>query len=161
MTKMLELKKGPPCWPANEHRFLPIKPTDAATRFPSAVSLFLGEINNFLKLIRVLKAVAIVSNKHFNLSLIFLVSHFWIAKVSPEWRLNLGFGTQKKCPFPFKRGGRYKDYVNIFPGPNFVSLERRCPLNRGVPKERFHCNIWIYPGLKAKLWLIIRVNKKN
>ena len=110
---MLELKKGPPCWPATEHRFLPIKPTDAATRSPSAVSLFLGEINNFLKLIRVLKAVAIVSNKHFNLSLIFLVSHFWIAKVSPEWRLNLGlFGTQKKCPFPLNRGVPSKEVTD-------------------------------------------------
>ena len=24
-------------------------------------------------------------------------------------------------------------------GPKFVSLKWRCPLNRGVPKERFHC----------------------
>ena len=24
-----------------------------------------------------------------------------------------------------------------------MSLERRCPLNRGVPKERFHCNNYI------------------
>ena len=31
--------------------------------------------------------------------------------------------------------------MNIFPGPNFVSPERRCPLNRGVPKERFHCSL--------------------
>ena len=111
--KTVELKKGPPCWPATEHRFLPIKPTDAANRSPSAVSLFLGEINNFLKLIRVLKAVAIVSNKHFNLSLIFLVSHFWIAKVSPEWRLNVGlFGTQKKCPFPLNRGVPSKEVTD-------------------------------------------------
>ena len=34
----------------------------------------------------------------------------------------------------------YKDYMNIFPGPKFVSPEWRCPLNRGVPKERFHRN---------------------
>ena len=32
------------------------------------------------------------------------VSHFLIAKVFPECRLNLGFGTQKKCPFPLNRG---------------------------------------------------------
>ena len=36
--------------------------------------------------------------------MIFVASHFLSAKVSPEWRLNLGFGTQKKCPFPLNRG---------------------------------------------------------
>lgn len=38
-------------------------------------------------------------------------------------------GTQKKYPFrvPFKRSNRYKDCVIIFPRPNFVSLELRCP----------------------------------
>ena len=36
------------------------------------------------------------------------VSHFLSAKVSPQRRLNPGFGTLKKCPFPD-------------------------PLNRGVP----------------------------
>ena len=29
--------------------------------------------------------------------------------------------------------------MNTFPGPNFVSPEWRCYLNRGVSKERFHC----------------------
>ena len=49
-------------------------------------------------IVRVLKAVAILTSKHLNLSTIFVVS----AKV---W-LNLGFGTQKKCPvqmFTFTR----------------------------------------------------------
>ena len=36
-------------------------------------------------------------------------------------------------------GNNYKDYVNIFPGPNFVASGWRCPLVRGVSKERFHC----------------------
>ena len=40
---------------------------------------------------------------------------------------------EKTCPY--NRGKRYKDYVNIFSGPNFVSPEWRYPLNRGVPKE--------------------------
>ena len=31
-------------------------------------------------------------------------------------------------------------------GPNFVSLEWRCPLNRSVSKERLLC-IWILNGL--------------
>ena len=48
------------------------------------------------------------------------------------------------CPFflnraPFNRGKKYKDYVNIFQGRNLVSPEWKCPLNRGVPKERYHC----------------------
>ena len=41
-----------------------------------------------------------MTNEHLNLP----VSHFLIAKVSPEWRLNLGFGTQKECPFTLNRG---------------------------------------------------------
>ena len=47
-------------------------------------------------IVHVLKAVAILTSKHLNLSTIFVVR----AKV---W-LNLGFGTQKKCPFPLNRG---------------------------------------------------------
>ena len=58
-----------------------------------------------------MKAVAIVTSEHRNLSTIFVDSHFSSGKVSPEWRLNQGFRTKKKCPFP---------------------------LNRGVPKERFN-----------------------
>ena len=34
---------------------------------------------------------------------------------------------------------RYKDYVGVTLGPNFVSPEWMCPLNRGDPKEGFHC----------------------
>ena len=37
---------------------------------------------------------------------------------------------EQRCPF--NRGKRYKDCVNIFPGQNFVSPERRCPLYTGV-----------------------------
>ena len=44
---------------------------------------------------------------------------------------------EQRCPF--NRGNKYKDYVRIFPGPNFLSPEGSRPLNRGVPKERFHC----------------------
>ena len=57
------------------------------------------------------------------------------------------FRDLKKCPFPLNRGvpsievsNKYKDYVNIFLGPNFLSPEWTCPLNRGVPNEGFHCN---------------------
>ena len=47
----------------------------------------------------VLKAAAVTNSEHLNLSMIFVVSHFFSNKLSPpsppEWRLNLGFGTQK------------------------------------------------------------------
>ena len=85
----------------------------------------------------VLKAVAIQTSEQLNLSMTFVVSHFLIAtfKVSPEWKLKSRYWNQKKCPrCPFNRGNKDKDYVNIFPGPNFVSPEWRCPLNRGLPK---------------------------
>ena len=31
--------------------------------------------------------------------------------------------------------------VGIFPRPNLVSLECECPLNRDLPKEKFHCMV--------------------
>ena len=55
---------------------------------------------NLSKLIHVLKAVAIVTMD----IVIFVFSHFWIAKVFPEWRLNPLSGTKKKCPFQLYRG---------------------------------------------------------
>ena len=79
--------------------------------FPLVQYIDLSEI------VHVLKAVAIVTSEHLNLSTIFLLSLFLSPKVSPEWRLNQG-RTQKKCSF--NRGTKYKDYENIFAGPNFV-----------------------------------------
>ena len=32
---------------------------------------------------------------------------------------------KQRCPF--NRGNKYKGCVNSFPGPNFVSTEKRCP----------------------------------
>ena len=46
---------------------------------------------------------------------------FWdpeIVSLSPE----------KRCPF--NSGNTFEVYVEVFPGPNFVSPEWRCPLNR-------------------------------
>ena len=58
---------------------------------------------------------------HFNLFL----SHFLSAKVSPEWRIKVGY-LEKVSLFSEQRctlnvANRNKDYVNIFPGPDFVS----------------------------------------
>ena len=82
--------------------------------------------------VHVLKAIAIVTSKHLNLSKIFVVNHFFSAKVSAEWRLNQGFGTQKNCPFPVNRGIPSTEVTkqrlyDHFSGTKFVSL------NGGVP----------------------------
>ena len=66
-----------------------------------------------------------------------MVSHFLSARcllngtlvpeVFLEWRLNLvdpekvSFTLSRVCFF--NRGNKYKDYANIFSGPNFASLE--------------------------------------
>ena len=53
----------------------------------------------------ILTAVPIVTRVYLlNISMIFVVSHFLSAKVTPEWRLNPSFGTKKKCPSPLNRG---------------------------------------------------------
>ena len=97
----------------------------------------------------VLKAVAIQTSEQLNLSMTFVVSHFLIAtfKVSPEWKLKSRYWNQKKCPrCPFNRGNKDKDYVNIFPGPNFVSLNGGVPWIEVSQKEKFH-------GTRSKGWL--------
>ena len=48
--------------------------------FPQEQYIDLSEI------VHVMKAVAIVSSVHLKLSTIFVVSHFFSATVSPEWR---------------------------------------------------------------------------
>ena len=54
------------------------------------------QLGTLFEIVHVLKAVAIVTSEDLNLPTIFVVSHFLSAKGSPEWRLNPGFGTQKK-----------------------------------------------------------------
>ena len=50
------------------------------------------------------EAVAILTNEQWNLSTLFVVSHFLSTKVSPERKLEPGLRTQKKCPFRLSRG---------------------------------------------------------
>ena len=47
------------------------------------------------EIVHVLKAVTILTSKHLHVNL---------SMISPEWGLNLGLGSQKKCPFPQNRG---------------------------------------------------------
>ena len=97
-----------------------------SVEFPLVQYIDLSEI------VHVLKAIAIVTSKHLNLSKILVVNHFFSAKVSAEWRLNQGFGTQKKCPFPVNRSIPSTEVTkqrlyDHFSGTKFVSL------NGGVP----------------------------
>ena len=70
-------------------------------------------------------------------------------EVGPRFRdlEKYSFSTRYRCPF--NGGNRYIDYVGVFPGPNFFPPEWSCPLNRGVPKERFHCNL-----IQRVSWLV-------
>ena len=69
------------------------------------------------------------------------VSHFLSAKVSPEWRLNPGFGTQKKSPFPnaLNRGVPSIEVIDTKTVQAFFRDQTLGPLNGIVPKERFDC----------------------
>ena len=57
-----------------------------------------------------------------------------------------GLWDPQKCPFPLNRGVLSIEVTvtkimwTFFRHQIFVSLEWRCPLNRGVPMERFHCS---------------------
>ena len=56
------------------------------------------------------------------------------AKVSPEWSLNPGFGTQEKCPFPPNRR---------FPS---VEVQRLC---EHFSETKF-CDTWMAVSLKQR-----------
>ena len=61
--------------------------------------------------------------------------------VSPEWRLNLGFGVQKKLPFLLNKDNKYKDYVNAFPGTYCVP-RMEVPQRRGSTVVCFVIQPW-------------------
>ena len=75
------------------------------------------------------------------ISLKTVVSQFLFTKVSPEWRLNWGFGTQKKCPFPLNRGVPSLEVTNTKIMWTFFRDQILYSLNGRVPKERFHCSV--------------------
>ena len=67
------------------------------------------------ELIHDLKAVSVVTGGQLNLSMMFVDSHFLIAKVSPEWRLNSALATQKRCLFPLNyRGVPSPEVTNLY-----------------------------------------------
>ena len=69
------------------------------------------------------------------------VSHFLSAKVSPQRRLNPGFGTLKKCHFPdpLNRGVPSIEVIDTKTMREFFRDQTLGPLNGIVPKERFDC----------------------
>ena len=50
---------------------------------------------------------------HFNLSALFVVSQILSTKVSPEWRFNRSFETQKKCPLTVNKGVPSTEFAYI------------------------------------------------
>ena len=62
--------------------------------FPQVQYIDLSEI------VHVVKADVIAASERLDLH----VRTLFVCEVSPEWRLKLGFGTKKKCPFPLYRG---------------------------------------------------------
>ena len=84
-------------------------------------------------IVQVWKAGTIVTSVCLNLATILVVGHFMSAKVSPERRLNLGFRTQKKCPFPLNRGVPSIQVTNTRIMWTFFRDQILCPLNGCVP----------------------------
>ena len=68
--------------------------SDIVSRISTSTVLSLSEVVQFVK------ADIIVISVHLKLSNLFVISHVSSAKVSSEWRLNRGLGTQKSVPFP-------------------------------------------------------------
>ena len=59
--------------------------------------------------------------------------------VCGEARLNPDFRSQKKCSFSLTRGVSSIEVTNTKMMLPFFQDQILCPLNGGVPKEKFHC----------------------
>ena len=81
--------------------------------------------------VHVLKAIAILTSEQWNLSTLFVVSHFSSTKVSPGRRLKPG--PRKSVPFPLNRGVSSTEVTNIKIMWTFFRDQILCPLNGGVP----------------------------
>ena len=73
-------------------------PTTLYVEFKQLLFIDLSEIVKFVK------ASTFFISAQLKISTLVVISHTFRAKVSPEWRLNSGFRTQKKCPLPLNRG---------------------------------------------------------
>ena len=77
-----------------------------------------------------------VISANLKMSTLFVVSQVLSAKVSSEWRLNLGFGTQKMCPFSLNGGVPFIQVTDTKIIWVFFREQNLCPPNGGVPEER-------------------------
>ena len=68
--------------------------------------------------------------------------------LSPEWRLNPGFDTQKECPFHLNKGVPSIEVIDTKVIWVFFWDQSLCPLNRGVPKVPDHIStskaVWLH-----------------
>jgi len=106
-------------------------PTTLYVELTQALFIDLSEIVKFVK------ASTFVISAHLKISTLFVISRILRAKVSPEWRLNPGFGTQKKCLFPLNRGVYPTEIIDTKIMWTFFRGQILCPLEVCLPKERF------------------------
>ena len=66
-------------------------------------------------------------------STLIVVSHVLSTKVVPEWRSNIGFGTQNKCPYPVNRGIPSIEVTGTKIMWAFFRDQILCPVNGDVP----------------------------
>ena len=81
--------------------------------------------------VHILKAITILTGEQWNLSTLFVVSHFSSTKVSPGRRLKLD--SRKSVPFPLNRGVSSTEVTNIKIMWTFFRDQILCPPNGGVP----------------------------
>ena len=83
--------------------------------------------------VHVLKAITILTSEQWNLSTLFVVSHFSSTKVSPGRGVKNRPGSRKRGSFPLNRGVSATEVTNIKIMWSFFRDQILCPLNGGVP----------------------------
>ena len=83
--------------------------------------------------VHVLKAITILTSEQWNLSTLFVVSHFSSTKVSPGRGVKNRPGSRKRGSFPLNRGVSSTEVTNIKIMWTFFRDQILCPLNGGVP----------------------------
>ena len=111
----------------------------------------------FVGVVHVLKAITILTSEQWNLSTLFVVSHFSSTKVSPGRRLKPG--SRKSVPFPLNRGVPSTEVTNIKIMWTFFRDQNLCPLNGGVPwidvSQRRSSTVLLYSWEKTYCIVIV------
>ena len=127
-------EKTPPCHHWLSHEMI-------SEKFQYKNSILMTCLYQVSETVQSVKASIIVIRIHLKISTLFAVSHFSSSNV-------FRFGIQKKCLFPLNRSVPSKEVINTkitwaFFQEQILSPEWQCPLNRGVPNERFHCTLFV------------------